>query len=187
MQPQPVWPSGKMDRRRFLQGASALAVGSAFAAEPSVSEGCFLGFSTYGMKSLKTEAALRELSQIGFDAVELTVREGWDADSAVLASDRRAALRRQLDESSLTLTSLMEHVPPGNDQQQVFAKERLKHAAELAHALSPERPPLVQTVLGSGSFADLKTVLVDRLGEWLDIANRSDTSICPMVSEPTVR
>lgn len=169
-------------RRQFLSTAGALLAGAAVAqAEPSFShaaEGCYLGFSTYGMKSLKTEDALREVARIGFDAVELTVREGWDADSAKVSADRRAQLRKQLDGSPLTLTSLMEHVPPTSDKLHAFAKERLKLASQLSNELAPSNPPLVQTVLGGGDFDKLKTTLVDRLGEWVEIADQREIVLC---------
>ena len=63
------------------------------------------------MKSLSTEKALRELSYMGYDAVELTVRSGWDADSARLGAKRRRSLQALLQDLPLRLTSLMEHVP----------------------------------------------------------------------------
>lgn len=39
-----------------------------------------LGFGTYGTRSLKTEAAIKLLAGIGYDTIELTVTEGWDAE-----------------------------------------------------------------------------------------------------------
>ncbi|TWU03655.1 Xylose isomerase-like TIM barrel [Neorhodopirellula pilleata] len=138
---------------------------------------CTLGFSTYGMPSLRSETAIDVLAKIGFDSVELAVREGWDADSAELSEARKKAIRVRLEEHSLRLTSLMEHVSPLSDKQQAFALERLKLATELAHELAPSTPPLVQTVLGGGDFESSKNLLRDRLGRWVRLADETQTAI----------
>ncbi len=143
----------------------------------SSGRGCLLGFSTYGMPSLTSEEALDVLAEIGFDAVELAVRNGSDADSAKLTPARRKAIRDRVDNSTMRLTSLMEHVSPTTDEQQAVALKRLKLAVDVAHDLSPEAPPLVQTVLGNGDYERLKTQLRDRLGQWVDLADASQTTI----------
>jgi sugar phosphate isomerase/epimerase len=132
---------------------------------------CTLGFSTYGMQKLGTEQALKAIAEIGFDAVELSVRTGWDADSAALSATRRAALRNQLGDLQLRLSALMEHIPPTDQKNQTMALERLKLAGALAHDLVPAAPPLIQTVLGGGQWAESKTQLRDYLGEWMKLAS----------------
>ncbi|MCR9118078.1 MAG: sugar phosphate isomerase/epimerase, partial [bacterium] len=139
-------------RREMLRVASCAAaallspVGVSFADDESsrkdgeASGRCTLGFSTYGMQSLTTERAIDVLADIGYDAMELTVRAGSEADSAKLNAKRRQTLRKQLAESPLQLTSLMEHVYPTDDRQQKIALERLKLAAGVSHELSPEAP-----------------------------------------------
>ena len=175
-------PASRLSRREMLviSSAALTSCGIAGADEQIVKasgNGCLLGFSTYGMPSLKSEKAIDVLAEIGFDAVELTVRDGWDADSAKLTPARRKAIRKRLDDSALRLTSLMEHVFPTSDKHQAVALQRLKLAAEVAHDLSPDAPPLVQTVLGGGDFEQLKTQLRDRLGEWVRIAEATHTTI----------
>ncbi|MFT7644257.1 MAG: sugar phosphate isomerase/epimerase [Pirellulaceae bacterium] len=140
--------------------------------------GCTLGFSTYGMKTLSTEKSIRILTNIGYDSVEIIVRSEWDADSAKLSAQRRKSLRKHLADSKLQLTSLMEHVFPTTDQQQKVALERLKLAAGVAHDLSPNSPPHIQTVLGGGDFQQQKNTLRDRLGDWLKLAESTATTIC---------
>jgi inosose dehydratase len=144
---------------------------------PAKSSGCTLGFSTYGMKTLATEKAIRVLAEIGYDSVEITLNSGWDADSANLTAERRRSIRGLLNDLPLRLTSLMEHVPPTDDKLQAVALERLKLAAQVAHDLAPDSPPLVQTVLGGGKFEDIKEPLRDRLAEWVKLADASDTVI----------
>jgi inosose dehydratase len=172
-------------RREMLKG-SLLAAGAIFCpfpafAEPSKSpakiEGCTLGFSTYGMNTIPTERAFQILAEIGYDAVELCVRGGWDADSAKLNADRRRALGKMLTDLPLQLTSLMEHVHPTDDKLQAEAISRLKLAADVAHDLSPDAPPLIQTVLGGGKFDEIKEQIRDRLAEWVKVADDTETVI----------
>jgi len=129
------------------------------------------------MKGLKTLQAVAALEEIGYDSVELTVREGWDADSAKLNKKQRVDLRKRLAESSLLLTSFMEHVAPTDAKKQAHAIERLKMGTELAHDLAPETPPLIQTTLGNGNFVQMRKQLRDRLGEWVRIAEASGITI----------
>ena len=136
--------------------------------------GCTLGFSTYGMESIATERAFKLLSGMGYDSVEIAVRSGWDADSANLDPERRDEIRNVAEGLALRITSLMEHVAATSDAGQKIAIERLKLAAALAHDLSPQKPPLVQTVLGGGDFNATKEKVRDRLAEWVRIADASD-------------
>ncbi len=181
---------GSRRSRREMLRVSSCAVAAllspvgAWAAEGESLQGqteganrCTLGFSTYGMQSLSTERAIEILVDIGYDAVELTVRSGWDADSAKLDAKRRRSLRMLLEDSPLLLTSLMEQVHPSDDGQQRVALERLKMAAGVAHDLAPTAPPLIQTVLGGGNWEQAKGRLVDRLAEWVKIADATDTTI----------
>ncbi|RMF42455.1 MAG: sugar phosphate isomerase/epimerase [Planctomycetota bacterium] len=169
-----------ISRRRFNFAAAVMATGGAlqplrtFASDPA-SAGCTLGFSTYGMKDLSTEDALRCIASVGFDSVEIVVRDGWDFDSASVDRERRARIRSILNETGLKLAALMEHVFPAPRQQAVL--ERLRLAADLAHELAPQAPPLVQTVLGNGVFEEQKTMLRDALGAWAEVARQTGTTI----------
>ena len=137
-----------------------------------------LGFGTYGTRGLKTEVAIRLLVEIGYDAVELTATEGWDAEPQNMSKSRRASLRRQLSQSGLILTSLMEHVrPSGEKAAQEKNIRRLKAAAELAHDLSPQTPPVIQTTLGGENWEQSRYLFLDRLGQWSEVARSMQTII----------
>ena len=69
-----------------------------------------LGFSLYGMKTLKTAPALKQLAAIGYDSVELCLNKGWDAAPANLDDGRRKETARLLGELDLRLTALMENL-----------------------------------------------------------------------------
>lgn len=174
--------SDRLDRREMLRVSAAAAVSLAVARslrgkEPPLLTGCTLGFSTYGMKTLKTEQALRAIAEIGYDSAEITLNSGWDADSAILEATRRTELRKLLTDLPLRVASLMEHLTPTDDRLQANALDRLKLAAGVAHDLVPDAPPLIQTVLGGGKFEEIKNPLRDRLAEWVKIADETETII----------
>lgn len=134
-----------------------------------------LGFSSYGMKSLKIEEAIQQIARIGFDAVEITVWPGWDAEPGNLTMQRRQEVRNLLSDTGLQLTSLMEHILPSQNTAE-HAKHliRLKDVFELAVQLSPTAPPLVQTVLGGGQWNSKRELVRDRVGDWLEVAEQYD-------------
>lgn len=163
--------------RRTCLAAGLIAVGATAARGATAPNSMTLGFGTYGMKTLTTESAIKSISEIGFDSVEITVNAGWDADSATLGKTRRAELASRIQGSGLKLTSLMEHVPPTSEKLQRVALERLRLAAGVAYDLAADAPPLIQTVLGGGDFESTKRALVDRLGQWVELADATETVI----------
>ena len=147
-------------------------------AEATSTEGLTLGFSTYGMQQAKTEDAIKSLAAIGYDSVELCVRAGWDASSEQMPAARRQAVKQQLNDQGLRLTSLMEHLDLKRDAAAHRRDlERLRTACELAHDLA-DPCPLVQSVLGgSGKWEDDKAWFPDRLADWAALAAKTKTII----------
>lgn len=138
-----------------------------------------LGFSTYGAKRLKTEKTIDLIATEGFDSVEITVWPDWDAAPSNMPPNRRSQIRKQLSDSGLVLTSLMEHVSPESDTAKHKASlERLKSVFQLASELSSGKPPVVQTVLGGGNWDDKKTMFVDRVGDWVALGKSFDVVTC---------
>jgi len=168
-----------LQRREFLQisvsAASALSLtGVSLKAASSKTQQMTLGFSTYGMKTMTTEQAIQSISKIGFDAVEITVRSDWDASPENMSITRRHKIRNLLQKHHLKLTSLMEHLPLKNDEithRKHLA--RLQQVCDLAHALSPDDPPLIQTVLGGGEWDKAKHWYRDQLADWVKLAEKN--------------
>ncbi|MFO0879361.1 MAG: sugar phosphate isomerase/epimerase family protein [Gemmataceae bacterium] len=132
--------------------------------------GLTLGFSTYGMPALTTARALREIAAIGFDSVELAILPDRDAAPARLDATRRKEIRNMLRDLPLRLTALMENLTPSpRASTHREALDRLARAADLAHDLAPDRLPLVETVLGGGSWDRVRTLFRDRLGDWVRV------------------
>ena len=156
---------------------AALAAANAAVSTPQ-REGMTLSIGNYGMQSAKVEDAIRLIADLGFDGIELSVMPEWDSAPAKLSDARRRTIRQMLADAGLILTSLMENLAPSADAaERRQSLERLQQAADLGHALSPDAPPLVQTVLGGGNWAEKKDLFVDCLGDWLRLAESSRTVI----------
>lgn len=168
-------------RRSFLRAsATGLALGGALATRPARADGpqtprrITLSFGTYGMKGMKLEDALRALDEIGFDGVEIAAHPGYDGEPATMPADRRRAIRRQLDASGLAATALMENLPPAEDDRKHRDDlDRLRRVLELARDLASGQPPLVETILGGGTWDEKKALFRDRLADWQAAASEA--------------
>jgi sugar phosphate isomerase/epimerase len=173
-------------RRRFLQ---TLAAGALAAARPrsitagesaSAARPIGLGFSLYGMPGIDMPRGLRLCADIGYQAVELVLMPGWPADPKQFSSAARQETRSLLASLNLALPSLMENLPAlGDEPTHRSNLDRLKAAAELAHDLLPDKPPLIETVLGGKptEWADVRDRLVERLGDWARVAEAAKTVV----------
>jgi len=168
-------------RRHFTVAALAIGVSAFSRADttPPQSAPCTFGFGTYGMKSLTTEQAIRTLSDIGFDSVMLDCTSGWDADPANLPPARRVGLRKLLNDRCLRLPALEDDLRPSpDDKKNAEQEEHLKALAQLSHDLSPQAPPLIETMVGgSAKWAEIKPLFLKRLESWLKIAQANDITL----------
>ncbi len=164
-----------LNRRRFLQRLAAAAVvgaasGRVLAAETG--KACTLSIGTYSLKGIPLEAAITLIADIGYDGLEIAVAPPFDGEPTQLTPDRRRSVREQLQARDLKLTALMENLPPAQaDSQHKDQLDRLRRVVALSRELNPERPPLVQTVLGGGTWEERKELFRDRLGDWLAVFN----------------
>ncbi len=164
-----------MRRRQFLSRSlfAAAAVGLTSPLR-SAETAPTLGFSLYGMKTLPLDEALKVCSQIGYKHVELALNPGWPTEPKVLSAEARRALRRQLDSLGLGVSALMLNMSLAVDDA-AHAKNlaAFQEAAQLAHDLYPERPPLIETVLGGKppEWEKLKAGMAGRLKSWAETAS----------------
>jgi inosose dehydratase len=169
-----------LSRRRFIVSALASsAVTSSLLEAASSADAVTLGFNTYGMKSLTTEDAIRELAKIGYDTIELDSTAGTDGDPMNLTSARRADLRKMTKDLGLKFTAVQGVRPPSIDEKQHAANlERFKVLAQLCHDLDPGRPPLIECGLGGRDpFEKMKPFFVKRVADWVKVAESSDIHI----------
>lgn len=170
----------QLTRRKWIHCAAASLAGASFrtpdagadTAKPG--KGCTLSIGTYSMKSLPLEKAIETIAGLGYDGIEIAVGPGFDGEPGKMPPERRQEVRRLLAEKRLKLTALMENLPPTTDDgQHQRDLERLRRVLELADDLAPDRPPLVQTVLGPGSWDQKKNLFRDRLADWLAVAGKA--------------
>ena len=172
-----------MRRRDFLTWLAAAAAATSLRAAKGRSEPrppIGLGFSLYGMKSLGFAEAIAACGEIGYDCVELPVQAGWPGDSAKLSKKAKDEIRAALADMGVRLSSLMENLHAGVDDARHAANlDRLKRAGELARELSPEKPPVIETILG-GRPADWEKArerMSDRVTDWAKAAEATETVI----------
>lgn len=161
-----------MNRRRCLRLAAALAAGGsaaclARARGPTAPGAMTLSIGTYSLKGLSLDDAIGLVAALGYDGIELATQNGFSAEPTSLSPPRRAEIRRRLGDSGLVPTALMEQLTPDGDRKKRRAGvERLERVLDLARDLAPGHPPLVQTVLGGGTWDEKKTLFRDCLADW---------------------
>ena len=166
-----------MNRRHFIQTSVALGTIPLLAASKKRRHPALtLGFSLYGMKTLKTEEALKHLSKIGYDSVELCLNNGWDAAPENVTANRRKELRVLLDNLNLKLTSLMINIKLNGNQKANI--EAIKRAGQLGHDISSDNPPVIETVGGGGKWAEVKNEFRDNLNHWASAGKASESVVC---------
>ena len=175
----------RVTRRDFTTAvlASSLAATWGVGDSPSLAadkkRSMTLGFSSYGMKTLKTEQAIDVIAKTGYDAIELTVWTGWDASPELMNKASRREVKQRLSDRGLILTSLMEHVSPApKEADHKKNLERFKRVYQLANDLSPQQKPVVQTVLGGGKWEDKKQLFVDRVARWSELGKQAGVVTC---------
>lgn len=168
-----------MPRRLFLGLASSLAAAAWVHSDEPKRRTPHLAIGNYGMKSLRVEEAIREIAALGFGAFECCAIAEWDSTPANMSPDRRRSVAALLKDLGLRLAAVMENLPPQMDQAaHKTSLARMQAAIELGQDLMPDRPPLVQTVLGGGRWDDVKGLFRDRVGEWLTLAKQAQATIC---------
>ncbi len=166
-----------LTRREALATLPALACACARAADAGPIP---LGFSLYGMKSLSLADALKACRDTGYDGVEFALMPGYPAEPKLLGAADRKALRARLAHHKLAVHGLMENLPePATDAVHKANLDRLKAAAELGHALAPDTPPPIESVLGGkpAEWDKVKDRLAERLGAWAEVGRGAKTVI----------
>jgi inosose dehydratase len=169
--------SPRFSRRVFLRGAAGLtgltALGHPLFAQEKPAAGFGLGFSLYGMKSLPLDEALKACAEIGYDNVELALLEGYPTEPKLFGAADRQRLRERLAALQLRVSGLMENFSLlADDAKQAQQLERIKAAAQLAHDLAPDAPPVIETVLGGkpAEWEQVKDRMAAQLRAWAETA-----------------
>lgn len=161
-----------MERRHFLKTGLLAAAGGAVAATAAERGGCGLAIGTYGLQSMALDEAIRLIAATGYNALEITALPGTTGAPAVLKSaDDRARIRDLIGESGLRLGGIMAGIEPQRDEakhQEQLAD--LYYLIQLGHDLSPEKAPVIQTVLGGKIWDESRELFRDRIANWVQVA-----------------
>ena len=138
-----------------------------------------LGFSTWGMATVDIEDAIPALAKIGYQGVELAVAERFSTKLESLDAKRRTLIRSLYATYGLELPAIAAHssllLNQRDAQQQ--SMNRIQGSMELALDIGVNAPPVVITTVGgeSGTWASIRDVLVDRVGDLARLAEESGT------------
>lgn len=163
----------------MMAAASLLAAGR-LQAKPKASPAFPLGFSLYGMKSLSIVEGIAACAKIGYECTELPLLADWPGDSAKLSDTDLRTIRKASEEHKLPIVALMENLPLlAADDAHRANLARLQRAAEIARALSPAAPPLIETILGSNlPWEKAQDAMRARLREWVAVVEKAQVRLC---------
>ncbi len=161
-------------RRRFLRATAGL-LASASVPLPARAAGAnvSLGFSLYGMKSLPLDDALKQCAEIGYRNVEFALTAGYPTEPKRLSGVDRKQLSGRLKDLKLDVSGLMLNMSlAADDRTHAQDLGALKAAAQFAHDIVPENPPLLETVLGGKppEWDQVKDRMAERLEAWAKAA-----------------
>ena len=137
-----------------------------------------LTFSTYGLPKHPLNEAIEVIGDCGYDGLEICVAPTALAAASKLSPGQRREARLRMKDRDLLLGSLMSHLRPlGTAEQHAADLERLKQDCILAHDLAPDSPPIIQTVLGGSNWEQSRQLCVERIADWVEIANRYEVTL----------
>ena len=157
-----------------------------------------LGYNTWSMPNTPFGNAVRTLSEIGYDSVEVTVCEGWPTD-AVTASDADAVTwRASADDVGLEISSVTANAPLVCDEDTwVESRGRLIRSFQVAAILGAGKPlpvslgahkpkaPLLggnpPPIVAQDSWESDRDLIVDRFG---DLVEQAVAAGCTVALEP---
>ena len=158
------------ERRAFLKTAALAAVASPLRAADA--GGCKLAIGTYGLQSLPLADAIRLIADTGYDALEITSFDGMTGSPEALSGEeKRTEIRNVIADSGIPLGALMVNLQPQKDEAAHREQlESLRSLIQLAHDLSPDAPPLIQTILGGKNWEESRNLFRDRIANWNQLA-----------------
>ncbi len=139
-----------------------------------------LGFSLYAMQDFRVGDAVEYCARLGYEAIEITLNEGWPTEPAKFRSGDRAQLSFQLRDLDIRLPAMMERILlTADDAEHARNLEKIRLAAQLGHDIVPGEPPLLETVLGGkpAEWEQLKGRMAERLADWARVAAEVDQTI----------
>jgi len=133
------------------------------------------------MKSLSLADALNTCAETGYENVELSLGAGYPTEPKLFSAADRKNLRATLTDLRLTVSALMDNMSLAVDDA-AHAKnlDRIRVAAQLAHDVAPDNPPILESVLGGkpAEWENIKNKMADRARSWAEAAAASKLVVC---------
>lgn len=139
-----------------------------------------LGFSLYAMKDFRVGDAVEYCGRLGYEAIEITLNEGWPTEPAKFSKGDRGQLSFQLRDLDIRLPAMMEQILlTVDDAGHARNLEKIRLAAQLGRDVVPDEPPVLETVLGGKpeQWDELKEPMAERLADWARVAGELDQTI----------
>ncbi|MBD3940180.1 sugar phosphate isomerase/epimerase [Microbacterium sp. NEAU-LLC] len=157
-----------------------------------------LGYNTWSAPHLAFDEAVRALSRIGYDSVEVTVCEGWPTDAVAATDEDAARWRHCAEDVGLQISSVTANAPlVCDDDTWVESRRRLIRSFEVAAVLGDGRPlpvslgahkpkaPLLggnpPPIVAQDSWDSDQALIIDRFGE---LVADADGVGCTVALEP---
>ncbi len=140
-----------------------------------------LGYSTYALKMLDPFDAVRLISDVGYDALEICSAEGWASSPTVFSNSQQsdlAKLSQDLGFPSPIMFGLIDVCVPHSDRMQML--ELTKKKFEMAHRLHYDDSPVLSTTTPGHSappWESGKNQIRDAFLSLADMAAESDIVI----------
>ena len=131
---------------------------------------------SYGLPGYDLEKAIRLVAETGFDSIEIAAMPGYHGAPDQVSKPQRADLRKLLADSNLQLGAMM-GMPTPDKKKKADNNAWMAQVLELATELSPERLPLIQSVLGGGNWDEKKNLFRDSLGPWVELAEQAGITL----------
>lgn len=150
-----------MTRRNLLLSTAALA------AKPKPYG---LAYSFKGFPHWPLEKSFALCAELGYNGVELFVGFKQDHEPGKLDVP---SLRQLIQRFKLPVVTLMEDLRLTGDDQPIHL-QHLEATLQLARAIDPRHPPLIETVVGGRpeEWEKLKPLFVERLKAWARLADK---------------
>ncbi|MEM0895645.1 MAG: family 16 glycoside hydrolase [Verrucomicrobiota bacterium] len=165
-------------RRQFIRSAAGLAAAScasrSFGDSPTIHN--LLSIGTYGLPGYSIEDAIDLIGGTGFESIEIAAMPGYHGAPDQLSRKARNRIRKHLSAREIQLGALMGLPIPKSGRQRENL-DAFNQLLELALDLSPDSPPLIQGVLGSGTWEEKKTLFLDELGPWVERAKAAGIQV----------
>jgi sugar phosphate isomerase/epimerase len=151
-----------------------------------------LGYNTWSMPTLSFSDAITHCARLGFDAVEVTVSEGWTTDVFALPPGAAQSWKRIAADAGIAITSLTANAQVlVHGEPWAAARERLTRSLALAAELqgAGERMPVSLTASGpteiqvslsvssEEAWAANRALVVERFGDLADLAARAGVRV----------